>query len=117
MSMLLARPSPLTPRQVTTRGRVAFLGAVVAWSFVILAVAVSFNVSGPNDTLGPLEWATGGAFFASAILWVAMWMEYARERPREFPLLWGFLLLTGPVLGPLLFYHFVWRRRYAAQAV
>jgi len=46
-----------------------------------------------------------------------MILEFLREKPSNLPYMWGGLLLTGPVIGPLLFYYFVWRKRYAAYAV
>ena len=78
---------------------VAFLA--VAFLAVVFLVVVFFAV----------------AFFLAVPLWIVMILEFLRERPLNYPRMWGFLLLTGPVFGPLLFYYFVWRKRYPTYAV
>jgi hypothetical protein len=107
---------PLTDAQVRIRSRVAAVGAIAAWTVVALLVLGNFFIE-----LVEYNRAYRGlamlAFGASVALWIVCWLEYFRERPAEYSLVWAFLLMTGPILGPLLFYHRIWRSRYANRAI
>jgi hypothetical protein len=117
MSLPLARARPLSPPQVRIRSMVAAIGAAAAWACVALLAVANFVPAATDDAASPIAVAGTVAFFSAAPLWLVMILEFLREKPSSHPLIWGFLLLTGPVFGPLLFYYFVWRKRYAAYAV
>lgn len=112
---LPAQPSiPLSPSQVRTRSHVALVGALAAWLVVAMLIVASFDTTLVGDGLSAFALIGVTAFCVSVLLWVVMVLEYVREPPMHRRLVWGFLLMTGPVLGPLLFYYRVWRPRYVA---
>jgi hypothetical protein len=114
MGMSLPSATPLTPKQLQIRSGVAKVGLVGAWA--VIAVLVFGNLASSPELTESSAFNTvaGAAFALACVLWVAMVLEYIRERPNPHALLWGFLLGTGPVVGPLLFYYRVWRVRYRA---
>jgi hypothetical protein len=105
-------PIPLSLSQVRLRSRVALVGVFAAWLFIAMLVVASLNTSFAEEGLSTFDIIAGTAFAASVLLWVVMILEFMRERPTPYPWVWGFLLMTGPVLGPLLFYYRVWRPRH-----
>ena len=109
MSLPDVPPIPLTDHQLLIRSILANIGAATAWIVIILLVLGNILASLPE---APWFWRSAGAAFSTSfVLWLAMWIEYFRERPPSNNLLWVFLLITGPVMGPLLFYHRIWRKR------
>jgi hypothetical protein len=105
-------PTPLSLLQVRLRSRVALVGVFAAWLVIAMLVVANFKPSVAEEGLSTFDIIVGTAFAASVLLWVVMILEFLRERPTQYPWLWGFLLMTGPVLGPLLFYYRVWRPRH-----
>jgi len=116
MALPLPPPTPLKPDQVRVRTRVAKVGVVAAWIVVFLLVYANFDESVIGQDVSLFSLIAGTAFLASCALWIVMILEYVRERPAQYSLLWALLLFTGPVFGPLLFYYRVWRVRYRAHA-
>ena len=116
MSLPLPPPIPLTPDQVRIRSRVAAIGVMAAWLVIFLLVLgnLFIDLVDYNTAFRTLAFA---AFLGTVPLWIVAWLEYVRERPAEYSLVWAFLLMTGPVVGPLLFYYRVWRTRYGARAI
>jgi hypothetical protein len=106
---------PLTDAERRVRSRDARIGLVGAWGLVAIAViAEMLNI----DPRNPVFLAVLSiALVLSVLLWVMMWREFFRERPTKFSLLWAALLLSGPVLGPLLFYHWIWKPRHESGAL
>jgi hypothetical protein len=104
-----APPIPLTERQLLVRSILANIGAAAAWIVLSLLLLANLFTSLPEAPW--FWWSAGAAFITSFILWLVMCSEYFRERPPGKNLLWAFLLMTGPVMGPLLFYHRIWRKR------
>ena len=111
MGMPLPSPSvrPLTVDQVKIRSALARVGMIGAWSVVALAIYANFDQAAVDSS--SFNFVVGFAFLLACVLWIMMWLEFARERPHEYKYAWAFLLMTGPVLGPLLFYYRVWRAR------
>ncbi len=112
MGMPLPSPSRLTQNQVRVRSVLAFAGVVGAWSAIALLIYANLNKSVVDSPTGFNALAVL-AFILSCLLWVMMWFEFVRERPADHTYLWAFLLMTGPVVGPLLFYYRIWRMRVA----
>jgi MFS family permease len=100
---------PLTRDQVKLRSVVARVGMIGAWSVIALAIYANFDESTLDSST--FQALVGVAFLLACVLWIMMWFEFARERPVEYSYVWAFLLMTGPVLGPLLFYYRIWRTR------
>jgi hypothetical protein len=100
---------PLTVDQVKIRSALARVGVIGAWSFVALAIYANFDQAAVESSAFKL--VVGFAFLLACVLWIMMWLEFARERPHEYKYVWAFLLMTGPVFVPLLFYYRVWRAR------
>ena len=116
MALPVPPPMPLTDAQVRFRSRVAAVGAIAAWT--VVALLVLGNVFIELIEYNRAYWGLAMvAFGVSVALWIVCWLEYLRERPAESSLVWAFLLSTGPILGPLLFYHRIWRPRYASRAI
>jgi hypothetical protein len=109
-------PTPLSAREVHIRSSVAVIGAIAAWSFVLLLLYANFDASLFERGSGVFERIAFICFASATLLWIVMWLEFARERPARFRLLWVVLLMSGPVIGPLLFYYLVYRKRYKAVA-
>ena len=111
MSLPASPPTALSERQIQLRSRVAFVGALFAWAFISLALLeAALNALGTSADFLAIR---STAFVGSVILWAAMAVEYARERPDRLRYMWLGLLLTGPVFGPLAFYHLIWRSRFS----
>ncbi|HEY7641618.1 MAG TPA: hypothetical protein VH814_17950 [Steroidobacteraceae bacterium] len=53
--------------------------------------------------------AVGG--IAACWLWIRMLVDFFRERPARSPVLWGWVLVIGAVVGGLAYFWFVWRPR------
>lgn len=106
--------SSLTTSQVRVRSRIALIGVMAAWLVVALLIYGNINPAVVEDTSSAFGLLAGTAFALSILLWVVMILEFIRERPAQHPWVWGFLLMTGPVLGPLAFYYRIWRPRHAA---
>ena len=105
-------PIPLSLSQVRLRSRVALIGVFAAWLVIAMLVVANLNPSVADEGLSTFAIIVITAFATSVLLWVVMILEFVRERPAAYPWVWGFLLMTGPVLGPLLFYYRVWRPRH-----
>jgi hypothetical protein len=104
----------LTDRQILIWSILANVGAAAAWVVIGLLVLGNLSTSVIEST-----WflrVAGVAFATSSVLWLAMWREYFHERQLHYTFLWVFLLLTGPVVGPLLFYRRILRTRHRAVA-
>ena len=116
MSLPLPPPLPLTKDQVRIRSRVAAIGVTAAWLVIFMLVLgnIFIDLVEYNAAFRAIAVA---AFFGTVPLWIVAWLEYFRERPAEYSLVWAFLLMTGPVFGPLLFYYRVWRARYGSRAI
>jgi hypothetical protein len=113
MGLPSAPTTLLSDHQLLIRSILANVGAAAAWIVIILLVLGNIFASLPE---APWFWRSAGAAFATSfILWLAMWIEYFRERPPSNNLLWIWLLMTGPVMGPLLFYHRIWRKRLGSM--
>ena len=115
MGLPLAPSIPLKPGQVRVRSLLAAVGAGAAWSCIVILIAANFLPSSTDVSASPIAVAGTVAFFAAVPLWLIMILEYLRERPSGHPFVWGLLLFSGPIFGPLLFYHLVWRKRYASE--
>jgi hypothetical protein len=88
----------------------------------VLAIAWDTTLSPPNIellselmALSPVEIAfrsligLGGP--AAIWLWLRMLLDYLRGGAATHNLSWGFAIIVGVVLGGLLYFWFVWRRR------
>jgi hypothetical protein len=118
MTLPLPPPIPLTEAQVRARSRVAKASAAAIWTLFALAVIANFVVALDEDfDLSRFSGLFFVVFLGSIPLWILMWLEYFRERPEEYSWVWAFLLMTGPTLGPLLFYYRIWKRRYEFRAI
>jgi hypothetical protein len=115
MGMPLPPPSPLSASQLQLRSRIAMVGMMAAW--VVIAMLVYANLDQSLLDSGPgLFVLVANLFFAvSFVLWIMMWLEYFREPPERYRLMWAVLLLPGPIPGGLLFYYRVWRVRLKAR--
>ena len=107
-------PIPLSSSQVKVRSRVALVGVWAAWLVIALLIVANLDTSVVEDGFNTFALIAGTVLALSVLLWVVMVLEFIRDRPAPNPLAWGFLLMTGPVLGPLLFYYRVWRPRHTA---
>ena len=76
---------------------------------IALAIYANFDQSAVDTS--SFHALVGFAFLLACVLWIMMWLEFARERPIEYTYVWVFLLMTGPVVGPLIFFYLVWRPR------
>jgi hypothetical protein len=112
MALPGAPPIPLSASAIRSRTRIATVGVLAAWLVVFMLLYGNLDSSVVNSDLGAFLIIANVAFAVSCLLWIVMLLEYFRERPAEYRYVWLFLLLTGPVVGPLLFYYRVWRKRY-----
>jgi hypothetical protein len=60
-----------------------------------------------------IRWLVGLGMFAVFWLWIRMLVDFFALRPVRFPVLWGFALVLGSVLGAQLYFWLVWRPRNA----
>jgi len=83
---------------------VAFAAAFLTYSFVTGQV--------PKLEL-PLAVRSFGALCVIALFWfwIRMLVDFFRERPPRFPVLWGWSLFLGSYLGALAYFWVVWRPR------
>jgi hypothetical protein len=44
-------------------------------------------------------------------IWISMLVDFFRQRPERFPVLWGFALTMGTWMGGILYFWLVWRKR------
>jgi hypothetical protein len=102
----------LSAGAIRSRTRIATVGLLAAWLVVFMLLYGNLDPSVVNGDVGAFLIIGNVALAASCLLWIVMLLEYIRERPAEYRYVWLLLLLTGPVVGPLLFYYGVWRKRY-----
>ena len=114
MGMPLPPPRAPTVNQLRSRSRAANVGLAGACGVIFLLIYANVNQSVLDGRSAVFDSLLGLTCALSCLLWIMMWLEYFRERPHEYSLGWAFLLLTGPVLGPMLFYYGVWRVRLKA---
>jgi len=107
----LAKPRTLSRSSARRRSRIAAVCAIAALCFLLAILLANFEPEILNVDYLPSRVYFYLSWSLAVVLWILMWWEYARERPNH-RLIWAFLLMTGPFLGPLLFYFLVWRRRY-----
>lgn len=112
MALPTQPPIPLSAPQVRARSLVALVGVFAAWLVVAMLIVANFHPSVAEDGFSTFALVGGTAFLLSVLLWIVMILEYVREPPARRRWVWGFLLTTGPVFGPLLFYYRVWRPRH-----
>lgn len=117
MTLPLPPPATLTSTQVRVRGKIANVGAAGAWLVIVVLIAANLVLSPTDPFPSWLNTVAGAAFAVSCLLWIVCVLEFFRERPAERSLVYGFLLMTGPVVGPLIFYYRIWkpRRRNGTQ--
>jgi hypothetical protein len=98
MGMPLPPAVPLSTDQVRIRSAVARAGLAGAWCVIALLIYANLDSSAVEDS--SFDALAAVAIGMACLLWITMWLEFARERPIEYPYVWAFLLMTGPVLGP-----------------
>lgn len=112
MPLPLPTATPLTAAQIKVRSAMARFGAIGAWAVLVglWLGCISDDIAGS----AAFRYGMASGFLAACLLWIVSILEFTRERPSGHLLIWATLLLSGPVLGPLIFYYRVWRSRYPA---
>jgi hypothetical protein len=94
-----------------------FVHVLAAMASVMLVACLSLqiylNVAAVSSFDAPVLVRTLVVIGATAWfwLWIRMVVDFFRDRPSRYPVLWGWVLLLGLFVGGLAYFWMVWRPR------
>jgi len=84
---------------------------------LLFGVLVLFMTAGsPVEVPALLRGIAGIGVIAILWFWIRMLVDFFRERPARYPVLWGWALILGSYLGGIAYFFLVWRPRNQPRA-